>query len=140
MIKITNTFSIDEKHIEEHFIAASGPGGQKVNKTATAVQLRFDIDAECTLPEKVKRRLKNQAKNQVTHGNILIVEARNHRTQESNRKAARKRLAAIIREALRPEKIRKKTRPTQASRKRRLRAKKVHSRKKQLRKNPSTHE
>lgn len=136
MIKITKTFSIDEKNIEEQFITASGPGGQKVNKTATSVQLRFDIDAASVLPEKAKQRLKKIAQNQITHENVLIVEAKNHRTQESNRKAARKKLASLIREALKPENIRKQTWPTQASHEKRLRGKQIRSQKKQLRRKP----
>lgn len=136
MIKITNTFSIHEKNIEEHFISASGPGGQNVNKVASAVQLRFDIDAETALPEEVKHRLKELAHNQVTADNILIIEARSHRTQESNRKSARKKLAALIRAALKPEKKRRKTHPTRASREKRLNDKKVRGQKKQLRQNP----
>ncbi len=136
MIRITKTFAIPERDIDEKFIMSSGPGGQNVNKVATAVQLRFDIDQASSLPQSVKERLKKIAANQITKENVLMIESDEHRSQERNRQSARKKLAALVRQALHPPKKRKKTRPTRASEARRLEKKKIRSRKKQLRKSP----
>lgn len=136
MIRITRTFAISDHEIEEQFIQASGPGGQNVNKVASAVQLRFDIDASASLPEAAKQRLKKMAHNQITNEGILIVEAKNHRTQERNRKAAREKFAQLIRKSLKQPRKRKKTKPTRASQERRLESKKIRARKKNLRKSP----
>lgn len=136
MIRISRTFAIPETEIDEKFIQASGPGGQNVNKVASAVQLRFNIDQSTTLPEDVKERLKSIAKNQITKDNILIIEAKSHRTQERNRKQARNNFAQIIRKALKPEKKRKKTKPPKGANKKRLKNKKIKAEKKKLRKPP----
>ena len=136
MIRVTRTFAIPERDIEEKFVTSSGPGGQNVNKVATAVQLRYDIDQASTLTEGVKKRLKKLAHNQITNDNVLLIEAREHRTQERNRNAAREKLADLVRRALHPPKKRKTTRPTQASEERRLESKKIRSRKKRFRKSP----
>lgn len=136
MIRITNTFALEDHTYEERFVTASGPGGQNVNKVATAVQLRLNLDALTALPEDVKLRLRKIAYNQITKENILIVEASSHRTQERNRKAAQRKLANLIRKALKPPKKRKKTKPTKASQEKRLKEKRIHSRKKNLRQNP----
>lgn len=136
MIRITQTFAIPDHEIEERFIKASGPGGQNVNRVATAVQLRFDIKESGTLPEPVKTRLRKIAHNQITNEDILIVEASEYRTQHQNRQTARNKFSDLIRQALKPPKRRKKTRPTKAGVERRLRSKKIRAYKKQLRQNP----
>ena len=123
MIRITRTFALPEREIDEHFIQSSGPGGQNVNKVATAVQLRFDIDASNSLPENVKERLKQIAPNQITKEGILIIESKAHRNQERNRQAAREKFAHLLQKALKPPKQRKKTHPTKASEERRLKNK-----------------
>lgn len=136
MIKITRTFAIPDNEIDERFIQASGPGGQNVNKVATAVQLRFDLESSASLPQSIKARLKILAHNQITNEGILIIEARHLRTQERNRKAAREKLAHLIRTALKPPTQRKKTWPSRVSEEKRLKNKKIHAKKKQLRQNP----
>lgn len=136
MIRITRTFAIPDREIQEQFVQASGPGGQNVNKVATAVQLRFDIGASAVLPEPVKHRLRDLAPNQITTEDVLIVEAKEHRTQERNRRSAREKFANLIRKALKPPRKRKRTRPTRASEERRLENKRIRARKKKLRKSP----
>lgn len=136
MIRVTKTFAIPERDVDEKFVTSSGPGGQNVNKVATAVQLRFDIEQASSLPKSVKSRLKKLAHNQITNENILIIESSEHRSQERNRKSARDKLAALVRQALHPPRKRKKTRPTKASTERRLERKRIRSRKKQRRKSP----
>jgi len=137
MIRITRTFAIPEREIDEKFTQSSGPGGQNVNKVASAVQLRFNIDQSTTLPVEVKERLKSIAKNQITKDNVLIIEAKNYRTQDRNRKQARNNFAQIIRKALKPEKKRKKTKPPKAANEKRLKNKKIRAEKKKLRKPPN---
>jgi ribosome-associated protein len=136
MIQVTRTFAIPERDIYEKFIMSSGPGGQNVNKVATAVQLRFDIDQATSLPQSVKERLKKLAQNQITQENVLIIESSQHRSQERNRKAAREKLAKLVCQALHPPKNRKKTHPTKAANEMRLERKKLKSHQKQLRKSP----
>ncbi len=136
MIRVTQTFAIPERDLDEKFVMSSGPGGQNVNKVATAVQLRLDIEKATSLPQGVKQRLMKIAPNQITNENVLIVEASEHRSQERNRNAAREKLARLVRQALHPPKRRKNTKPTSASEEKRLESKKIKGRKKQLRKNP----
>jgi ribosome-associated protein len=133
MIQVTPNITLDEGEIEQVFIRASGPGGQHVNKAATAVQLRFDVENSPSLPEGVRERLKRLAGNRMTESGVLIVEARRFRTQEQNRQDALKRLVALIREASRKPKPRRKTKPTRASKERRLRNKRRRSEIKKLR-------
>jgi len=134
MIEITDKLAISEKEIEEEFIRASGPGGQKVNKTATAVQLRFDAKNSSSLPAAVRRRLLRLAGKRLTSEGIIVIDGRRFRTQSQNRRDALERLIKLIRRAARPPKPRRKTGPTAASRRRRLEAKRQRSLKKQMRK------
>ena len=120
MIQITRTITIDESEIQEYFVRASGPGGQNVNKVATTVQLRFDVANSRSLPEEVWKRLISLAGNRVTEDGILIIDARRFRTQGRNREDATDRLVKLIRNAAERPTIRRKTRPTLASKIRRL--------------------
>ncbi len=124
MIEITPLLKIDERELHFDFIRAAGPGGQNVNKVATAVQLRFDARGTGALPEAVKTRLIRLAGKRATHEGILVIEARRFRTQEQNRQAAIQRLSELLRKALQKPGTRKRTRPTAASRERRLGSKK----------------
>jgi ribosome-associated protein len=123
MLQITPTLTIDEREIDERFVRASGPGGQNVNKVATAVELRFDIRAS-SLPDDVKARLAALAGRRVSVDGILLIDSREHRTQAQNREAARVRLAELIERAARRPRRRRPTRPTAGSKERRLASKK----------------
>jgi ribosome-associated protein len=126
-LHVTPQISIGEDELEERFILASGPGGQNVNKVATAVQLRFDVARSPSLPDDVRRRLMALAGRRLTQEGVLVLIARGHRSQERNREDARERLAELIRRAATPPRPRLATRPTLASKKRRLEGKAARS-------------
>jgi ribosome-associated protein len=122
MLAVTPSIHISDQELQERFVRASGPGGQNVNKVATAVELRFDVAAS-RLPEDVKARLVALAGSRMSADGVLTIDSREHRTQARNRAGARARLMALLRQAATPPKPRTKTRPTRAARERRLVAK-----------------
>ena len=134
-MRITDTLAIDEREIEERFLRASGPGGQHVNKTESAVQLRFDV-ARSALDPAVKKRLVRLAGSRMTKEGVLLIQADNQRSQERNRAEARERLRRLIERALTPPKPRKKTRPSLSSVRKQKQAKARRSTQKALRQKP----
>lgn len=122
-VEISASVSIPDRDLAWSFVRASGPGGQNVNKVATAAQLRFDLAGTDSLEPAVKQRLRSLAGRRVSEEGALIIVARNQRTQEANRREALERLTDLVRRALVPPKVRKATRPTRASRERRLEGK-----------------
>jgi ribosome-associated protein len=123
MIRVSDTLGIDDHELDERFVRASGPGGQNVNKVATAVELRFDVAAS-SLPDDVKRRLVAAAGKRMTGDGVLLIDSREYRTQAQNREAARERLAALVRQAATPPKRRRPTRPKAAAKEQRISEKK----------------
>ncbi len=123
MLRVTDTISIPESEIEEQFVRASGPGGQNVNKLSTAVELRFNLPASSSLPEPVRARLSRLAGRRLTKEGVLVIRAERHRTQELNRADARERLIRLVQQATVVPKHRIATRPTKASKERRLESK-----------------
>jgi ribosome-associated protein len=135
MIPVTARIALDEREIDEQFVRASGPGGQNVNKLSTAVQLRFDVRRSPSLPPEVRTRLERIAGARLTRDGVLVIIAQRYRTQARNREDALERLLELIRQAAVAPVKRRPTRPTKASRERRIEGKKRRSGIKQLRGN-----
>jgi len=133
MIAIDDHLALDDDEISETFLRASGPGGQNVNKVASAAQLRFDLRGSPSLPEPIKARVARLAGHRLTQDGVIVITAQRFRSQERNREDARARLTALIRRAVEPPKPRRKTRPSAAQREERLAAKARRSAVKRLR-------
>jgi ribosome-associated protein len=136
-IWISGTLAIDPDEIQESFVRATGPGGQHVNTTASAVQLRFDVRHSPSLPADVRHRLERLAGRRLTRDGVLVLVAQGERSQKRNREEALERLVELVRVAARPPVPRKKTRPPKASKRRRVDDKKRHGTTKSLRARPS---
>src|SRR5262245_27456704 len=137
-IWISGALAIDPAEIEDSFVRAAGPGGQHVNKTSSAVQLRFDVRHSPSLPDDVRHRLERLAGRRLTQDGVLVLVAQGERSQKRNREEALERLVELVREAARPPTPRKKTRPPRASKRRRLDDMKKHGALKSLRRTPAT--
>ena len=133
MLDVTGTLSIPENELTESFVRASGPGGQNVNKVASAVELRFDVALSPSLPEPLRARLLARRDRRLTSEGVLVIQANRFRDQARNREDARERLVEFIRAALHVPKKRVATKPTRASKERRLASKKKRAKNKQTR-------
>jgi ribosome-associated protein len=133
VLQVTPTLAIDESELQERFVRASGPGGQNVNKVATAVELRFDAARSPALADDVRERLRTIAGSRMTADGVLVIDARRHRTQADNREDARERLASMIRQSLVRPKRRRRTKPTRSSVQRRIESKRQRAHTKQRR-------
>jgi len=136
MIRITDTIGIEERELDERFVRASGPGGQNVNKVATAVELRFDVGAS-SLPADMKQRLIALAGSRLTGDGVLLIDSREHRTQAQNREAARARLVTLLQHAAKRPKVRRPTKPKRAAKEQRLETKRQRSDVKSMRRRSS---
>ncbi|GEP61796.1 alternative ribosome rescue aminoacyl-tRNA hydrolase ArfB [Reyranella soli] len=136
-IWISGALAIDPAEIEESFVRAAGPGGQHVNKTSTAVQLRFDVRHSPSLPDDVRQRLERLAGRRLTNEGVLVLVAQSERSQKRNREEALARLVELVRAAAQRPTPRKKTKPSKASKRRRLDDKKRHGAVKSLRARPA---
>jgi len=132
-LRVTDQLVIGAGELQERFVRASGPGGQNVNKVATAVELRFDAARSPSLPEAVRARLLRLAGRRATREGVIVIDAQRFRTQEQNRADAIERLVALVRQAAIAPKPRRATKPTRASRERRLEAKRRRADAKRLR-------
>lgn len=139
-MRVTRSITIDEGELEFSFVRAPGPGGQKVNKTATAAQLRFDAAGSPSLPQEVRQRLLKLAGSKATQEGEIVIEAKRYRSQQRNRDDARERLKRLIQRATKRPKRRRRTRPTATSREKRLRQKRRRGEIKRLRRPPPTEE
>jgi ribosome-associated protein len=135
-VRINRRVTIPEAELEFRASRSSGPGGQGVNTTASKIELRFDVDASPSLSERDKQLIHERLGNRITDDGVLILQSSEQRSQHQNREAAVARLQALVSEAIQPPKHRRRTRPTRASKERRLEAKKRRGEKKRLRKPP----
>jgi ribosome-associated protein len=140
MLPISRTIAIPDAELVERFLRADGPGGQHVNRTESAVELRFDVAQSPSLPDAVRERLLTRRDRRLTDDGVLVIQGRRFRDQGRNRDDVRERLAEIIRGALVPPKKRVATKPTRASKERRLAGKQQRSKIKQGRGKPGAHE